>query len=80
MSTDEQNFLEIERHESTGHQVFQESSGGEIVGKAIPHASGDKQLTGEAVYVDDIPKVHNEVYGVIIPSTIPHGIIKYFFN
>ena len=79
LTQDEKHFMEIERKESKGNQVFQESIGVESVGKSLPHASGDKQLTGEAIYVDDLPKVHNEAYAVIVPSTIPHGYIKLEF-
>lgn len=28
----------------------------DVVGRPIPHLSAEKQATGEAVYIDDIPK------------------------
>ena len=68
--------MEIYRPESNGCQIFSETVGESPLGKAIPHASGDKQLTGEAMYVDDIPTFQNEAYGVIVASTIPHGYIR----
>ncbi len=39
------------------------------VGKSLPHLSALKQVTGEANYVDDIPRVQNEAYGALIMST-----------
>jgi xanthine dehydrogenase/oxidase len=32
------------------------------------HLSGMKQVTGEALYVDDLPKLENELYGAIVGS------------
>ncbi len=45
------------------------------VGQPMTHLSALKQATGEAIYVDDIPKYANELYGGLILSTIPHGKI-----
>lgn len=66
---------DIERGISSGSQVFQEGNG-PIVGKSIVHTSAMKQVTGEAIYVDDIPKLANELYAVIVPSTEAHAFIK----
>ncbi|AOA62430.1 Putative xanthine dehydrogenase [Komagataella phaffii CBS 7435] len=48
---------------------------GSIVGKPVPHLSGLKQASGEAVYVDDIPPHHNELFAVNITSARPHAKI-----
>lgn len=42
-----------------------------VVGKSNPHASALKQVTGEALYVDDIPPLHNEVFGMQVMTTKP---------
>ncbi|XP_065093510.1 xanthine dehydrogenase-like [Ochlerotatus camptorhynchus] len=39
------------------------------------HASAFKQVTGEAVYCDDIPKYSNELYLVFVTSTKAHAKI-----
>ena len=75
-STDVSALEEIKRGISSGEQVFQESTTPGVVGKAIKHVAADKQITGEAIYVDDMPKFHNELYGVIVASTVAHGIIE----
>jgi xanthine dehydrogenase/oxidase len=35
-----------------------------------------KQVTGEAKYTDDIPRFHNELYGVMVLSTKAHAKLK----
>ena len=67
---------EIHRPISLGAQVFQESDKQGSVGKSVVHVAADKQVTGQAVYVDDMPRFHNEVYAAIIGSSISHGRIK----
>ena len=67
---------EISRPLSSGKQVYQESKGNGAVGKAVVHLSATKQVTGEAIYTDDIPRMHNELYGVVVGSTIAHGFIE----
>ena len=39
------------------------------------HTSALKQITGEAEYIDDIPKVFGELSAAIVGSTIAHGRI-----
>jgi xanthine dehydrogenase/oxidase len=69
---------EIERGNSSGTQVYQKNASSVgVCGTPVMHSSGDKQLTGQAMYVDDIPKQPKELYGVIVYSTVAHGIIKY---
>ncbi|CAG8500087.1 2263_t:CDS:10 [Ambispora leptoticha] len=66
----------IEREISQGVQSFgRPEDGKNHVGKSIPHASALKQVTGEAVYLDDIPKVHGELYGALLLSQEPHAKI-----
>ncbi|KAJ3256861.1 hypothetical protein HK103_005105 [Boothiomyces macroporosus] len=66
---------EIHRDISSGSQVYQESKEAGAVGKAVVHLSATKQVTGEAIYVDDIPKFHNELYAIVVGSAIAHGRI-----
>lgn len=39
------------------------------MGKQEPHLSGLKHVTGEAVYVDDMPSLQNEGYGGLVLAT-----------
>ena len=66
----------IERGISSGFQVYSDSKDVGAVGKSIPHLSAIKQVTGEAQYLDDIPPFHNELYAVIVGTTIAHGYVK----
>ncbi|CAG8449874.1 8682_t:CDS:10 [Ambispora leptoticha] len=66
----------IERKVSRGVQSVGKPEDGKIhVGKSIPHASAFSQVAGEAVYVDDIPKIHGELYGALLLSKEPHAKI-----
>ena len=44
-------------------QVYKEktSDGSDTLGQPIPHVSADKQVTGEALYLDDMPKYAGSV-------------------
>jgi xanthine dehydrogenase/oxidase len=53
-----------------------DSSEQKIVGKALNHLAAMKQVTGAAVYTDDLPKYHNELYGALVLSTKAHAKIK----
>ncbi|PKC10690.1 putative xanthine dehydrogenase [Rhizophagus irregularis] len=66
----------IERNVSKGVQTvgFKEINK-KIVGKEIPHLSAMKQVTGEAIYTDDLPKVHDELYGALVLSQNAHAKI-----
>lgn len=46
------------------------------MGTSEPHASSKKQTTGEAIYVDDIPRYSNELVGFLVTSRIGHAKIK----
>ncbi|CAG8481826.1 9875_t:CDS:10, partial [Acaulospora colombiana] len=60
----------IERNVSKGLQVIgQPEEEMKFVGSSsIPHTSAMKQATGEAIYTDDMPKVHDELYGALVIS------------
>ncbi len=45
------------------------------VGRSKKHESADKQVAGEAVYVDDRPALRGELYAAVGQSTIAHGNI-----
>ncbi|MBF0280678.1 MAG: xanthine dehydrogenase molybdopterin binding subunit [SAR324 cluster bacterium] len=46
------------------------------VGKAIPHDSALGHVTGEALYIDDIPFAKNELIVEFFGSPVAHGKIK----
>ncbi|XP_032515070.2 xanthine dehydrogenase-like [Danaus plexippus] len=45
------------------------------LGKPIPHASAEKQATGEAMYCDDIPTVDGELFLSLVLSSESHAKI-----
>ncbi|XP_045109509.1 xanthine dehydrogenase/oxidase-like isoform X2 [Portunus trituberculatus] len=59
--------------EPASSQVFQrvspEQSKTDPIGRPIVHTSAFKQVTGEAVYVDDIPPFANELYAAFVISS-----------
>ncbi|KAF9292879.1 hypothetical protein BGZ88_006024 [Linnemannia elongata] len=46
-----------------------------IVSQSVAHVAAMKQVTGEALYTDDMPKLHNELYGAMVLSTRAHAKI-----
>jgi xanthine dehydrogenase large subunit len=42
----------------------------------LRHDSAHKHVTGEALYIDDIPTPPNLAYAYVAPSPVAHGIIK----
>ncbi|KJE94734.1 xanthine dehydrogenase, variant [Capsaspora owczarzaki ATCC 30864] len=46
------------------------------VGDPVRHMSALKQATGEAIYVDDIPRYGNELYGALVFSQRAHANIR----
>jgi xanthine dehydrogenase/oxidase len=46
-----------------------------VVGKQIPHLSSLKQTTGEAEYVDDMPRQDRELFGALVLSSKAHAKI-----
>lgn len=65
----------IHRNISTGTRDNTFPNAQEVVGQPIPHLSGLKHMTGEAQYVDDMPKVGNEAYGALVLSSHAHAKI-----
>jgi xanthine dehydrogenase/oxidase len=47
----------------------------DLVGKPIAHVSGMKQASGQAIYVDDMPKFENELYLALVLSSRAHAKI-----
>ncbi|XP_048259580.1 xanthine dehydrogenase/oxidase-like isoform X3 [Haliotis rufescens] len=68
---------DITRAVSKGVQVFEDvpdgQSPGDAVGRPLVHVSAQQQTTGEAVYVDDLPKHEDELYLSMVISTKPHA-------
>ncbi len=42
-------------------------------GRELPHESARLHVTGEAVYIDDIPEVRGTLYAALILSPVAHG-------
>jgi xanthine dehydrogenase/oxidase len=76
-AADKEAIDEIERDVSTGYNdkeaaiAYQQ----ETVGKSNNHVAALNQVTGEAVYTDDIPVQKNELYGCLVLSTKAHAKI-----
>ena len=70
----------FQKEPTTGTQVFEIPIGNENeidpIRKPIKHASAEKQATGEATYVDDIPSMKNEKYLAFVLSTKSHAKIE----
>ena len=47
-----------------------------LLGKPLPHDSARLHVTGEAMYVGDLPPLRNEVLVDIVGSPVAHGRIK----
>ena len=51
-------------HPKSGNQIFsdvpEDQDADDSVGRPIAHLSAEKHVTGEALYVDDIPKMAGE--------------------
>jgi xanthine dehydrogenase/oxidase len=56
-----------------GRQVFEQRAAADRpVGDSARHSSGERQVTGEALYTDDLPRLPNELAGVLVSS--PHAV------
>lgn len=59
------------------NQIYQKLPGpneqAHALGQPRVHASAFKQATGEAVYIDDMPKYENELYLALVLSTKAHA-------
>ncbi|XP_060767101.1 aldehyde oxidase 1-like [Neoarius graeffei] len=60
-----------------GYQEFQAVPEGDCVGWALPHHSSVSHATGEAVYCDDIPHTHGELFLSVVTSTRAHANITH---
>ncbi|MCI4393424.1 hypothetical protein PGIGA_G00157290 [Pangasianodon gigas] len=60
-----------------GYQEFQAVSHGDCVGRPLPHRSSVSHATGEAVYCDDIPHTHGELFLSVVTSTRAHAKITH---
>ena len=52
------------------------TTGGDAAGAAYPHESAHLHVSGEAVYVDDIPEIAGTLHAALGLSTQPHAIVK----
>lgn len=79
-------FLTSEKPVTRGEQSFTMATGGltnnnddtaerKPVGESLMHKSADLQVTGEAIYVDDIPAPSNALYAVLVTSQRAHARI-----
>ncbi|KAG7171465.1 Indole-3-acetaldehyde oxidase-like [Homarus americanus] len=66
----------LERPLSSSEQDFDMNQDTWPVGKGIPKLESTTQISGEAVYLDDIPLLHNELHGAFIQSTVANAKIK----
>jgi xanthine dehydrogenase/oxidase len=67
-------FSELSRHVPlNGSRDHDNPHAQTVVGKQLPHLSGLKQATGEAEYVDDMPKQEAELFGGLVLSTKAHA-------
>jgi xanthine dehydrogenase large subunit len=47
-----------------------------LLGQALPHDSAREHVTGEAVYLDDLPPLHSELRVDFVGSPVAHGRIR----
>ncbi|KAM5349677.1 hypothetical protein ACJ41O_006182 [Fusarium nematophilum] len=68
---------EIYREISSGHRdnftASTKNRGTKTVGRPIPHLSALKHCTGEAEYVEDMPRQNNELFGGLVLSKMAHA-------
>jgi xanthine dehydrogenase/oxidase len=74
-NVDEQVIDEIHRGLSSGTRDDYNPNEQRVVGKQVAHLSALKQCTGEAEYVDDMPRMDRELYGGLVLSTKAHAKI-----
>jgi len=67
----------LQHYTETGHKIIMDPAGQAMtgpfdveggVGKAVKHLAGDLHVTGEAVYVDDMPNPPGGLYGGLVLS------------
>ncbi|KAH9639141.1 hypothetical protein HF086_018209 [Spodoptera exigua] len=67
--------LHVTRPCSKAKQVFSTDTSLWPLNKPMPKLEGQIQCAGEAIYTDDIPSFHNEVFGAFVLSTVGIGTI-----
>lgn len=76
-NVDKDLIQEIHRDISSGNRdnftASMQNRGTREVGRPIPHLSALKHCTGEAEYVDDMPRQHNELFGALVMSKKAHA-------
>lgn len=72
---DTYNIDEIERDISSGHQDFGTAKVDPYLGITKQHVAALKQTTGQAKYLDDVPKQLGELYGGLVMSTKAHALV-----
>jgi len=66
----------ISRPLSSGIQIWENKIGMFPVGKPIPNINADKQITGEALYTDDIPNPPGGLYAAFVFSQKAYARIR----
>ena len=74
-NVDEQVIDEIHREISSGARDNYNPYEQRVVGKQVAHLSALKQCTGEAEYIDDMPRLDRELFGGLVMSTKAHAKI-----
>ncbi|KAF2146658.1 uncharacterized protein K452DRAFT_314902 [Aplosporella prunicola CBS 121167] len=72
-TVDPETIREIHRELSSGSRDDYNPAEQRVVGKQVPHLSALKQCTGEAEYVDDMPRQDRELFGALVLSTKSHA-------
>lgn len=63
----------IHRQAASGTRTHNPRLGTWAVGKPLPHLSAMKHCTGEAEFIDDMPKQHGELFGALVMSRMAHA-------
>jgi xanthine dehydrogenase/oxidase len=74
-NVDEQVIDEIHREISSGSRDDYNPYEKRVVGKQVAHLSALKQCTGEAEYIDDMPRLDRELFGSLVMSRKAHAKI-----
>jgi xanthine dehydrogenase/oxidase len=61
------------RPSTAGLQYYSPSPDVDVVGQPYRHAAADMQVTGEAIYVDDMPLPPKTLHAAMIVSSAPHA-------
>lgn len=74
-NVDKQVIGEIHRSISSGTRDDYNPHEQRVVGKQVAHLSALKQCTGEAEYIDDMPRLDRELFGGLVMSSKAHANI-----